>query len=237
MNELSVYQLELIVNSEVETSGSLNDLMQKAKQEYDLSLGAFKRSVEHIWHMGKLLTEAQVKHRVLKKKKGKDQPNWEDLLDKFGISVASDYRAKRVYKNFPVLEKISGLSITEAYEAAGIPRSESKPNTPVSSSLEANGEAEVDSDATNSGNDLGDADELDEEMSDDDFDSTEDDLVDNRTYVDMLLDTSANMEALLDRTEPLSDEEIKVVLAEVELILKYALEIKMRLEEAIGTAA
>ncbi|WP_145299558.1 hypothetical protein [Planctopirus ephydatiae] len=222
-----------------EGTGSLSDLMQAAKQQNDLALGAFKKSVEHLWYMGKLLSEAKAKHRVLKKEKGKDQPNWNVVLQQFGISVASDNRAQRVYENCPVLEQISGLSITQAYEAAGIPKTASKTNPSVASPVTTE-EAAAATNSDSSGDNSGVASpDTDEEVADEDLSEDDDDQVDERTYVEMLRDIATNMDLLREahHTEDLSGEEINAVLSKVELIAQYALEIKMRLEEGIDAAA
>jgi hypothetical protein len=100
--------------------------MKAAKEEFDSAFAAHKKCAVHVWNMGKYLTEAKGKRDGLKKKKGKNQPNWEVLLKEYGISVASDNRARRLYANCPDQDAISDLSIMDAYEVAGIPDSSKK---------------------------------------------------------------------------------------------------------------
>lgn len=125
---------EITVRSEVvpiDTAGLsvselLPKLMKAAKEEFDSAFAAHKKCAVHVWNMGKYLTEAKAKRDGLKKKKGKDQPNWEVMLKEYGISVASDNRARRLYANCPDQDAISDLSIMDAYEVAGIPDSSKK---------------------------------------------------------------------------------------------------------------
>lgn len=105
-----------------EQGASLPDLLKAAKEQFDLAFNTHKKCAEHVWLMGKFLTDAKGKHAVRKEKKGKNEPNWEVLLKEHGISVSSDYRARLVFKTVPILDQISGLRIMDAYEVAGIPK-------------------------------------------------------------------------------------------------------------------
>lgn len=222
---------------------SMQDYLRAAKDQYDLALGCAKQTVQHVWLMGKALTEAKEKHKLRKQKLGKDEPNWDVRLKEIGISVPSDNRARRLFEAFPQLEQVEGKKIMEAYQEAGISRLP-LPKPAANVQADANDvhpdeveEDEVSNDSTGSSGDEAESPEA--ESPEDDSDSEDDVHVDDRTIVDMLRDIAADMDDLREahHTEDLSAAEIKAVQVEVERIAQFALDIKMRLDESVEAAA
>jgi hypothetical protein len=220
MTTLTIIQPEVQTEDQPEGQElSLQDALRLAKKHYELGLGCAKQSVEHVWLMGKALTEAKSKHKLRKEKWGKNEPNWDVVLRGIGISVPSDNRARRLYQAFPNVEQVQGKGIMEAYQEGGI----SKIPLPNAATSEGSNKSNATRKSV-------------ARQAEDDCDCEDDDDVEEYPFVDMVLDTSANMEVLRDRTDPLTPEEVKVVLAEVERIAQNALEIKMRLEKGVESA-
>ncbi len=247
MTALTIHQPEHLAQGE---GHSVQDYLWAAKEQYDLALGCAKQSVQHVWLMGKALAEAKAKHKLRKQELGKDEPNWELLLKGIGLSVASDNRARRLFQAFPNVEQVQGKGIMEAYQEAGIsrlplPKAEESDNSHTNENRDqresvANDSSQI---AANRGDEVvkteaaNDSSTDEEDSNEEAFDSDGEDLENQRSYVDMLHDISADMEVMRNRIDNLSDEETKAALAEVELIVKYAIDIKIRLEEGVDDAA
>lgn len=178
-SQLTPVDSEITVNNAPvpDSSWSLDQLKELARTEHDAILGYARKTATHTFRLGQALTLAKsmTKHG-----------GWASFLEDVGISVATDNRAQKVFDFFKVIEAVEGLTISEAYEKAGISLGKARiPSDGDSSEQEivvvgasepSDDQSEVDSD--NDSEDESDnqsGDDFDDESENDSDDESEDD--------------------------------------------------------------
>lgn len=115
----------LPVNHDVsvpDDSWSLDQLQDAAKSKNDEILECFKRLAIHVYRLGRVLTVAKPKAK---------HGEWGPFLAHARITVATDYRARKLFEFFKSEAELDGLPICDAYQKAGIPLGKTAGSVPA----------------------------------------------------------------------------------------------------------
>lgn len=94
-----------------DSSWSLEQLKPRITQENNSVESYRRKTAIHTYRLGRLLTlaKSQIPHG-----------EWAKFLEEMGISIATDNRARTLFDLIDSEDELKGLTITEAYEKAGI---------------------------------------------------------------------------------------------------------------------